>query len=109
MIKVISTEDIITINKRYASGILLRQGLDSIYASYMYYETEKEQICSIFQNLIKGHYFIDGNKRTAVVILLSITKINNIKTKLTDDNLFNITIDIASSNYSVEDIIKMIF
>ncbi|MBQ9537512.1 MAG: type II toxin-antitoxin system death-on-curing family toxin [Desulfovibrionaceae bacterium] len=106
---IIKIKDIEEINKLFTSVILLHQGLDAIYSSCLYYNSKKEQICNIFLNLIKGHYFVDGNKRTSVVVLLSLIALNNMSSKLTDENLFDITIKIAESHFLVEHVLNLIF
>ncbi|MBW2984552.1 Fic family protein [Candidatus Woesearchaeota archaeon] len=61
-------ENIITINKRFASGkIVNKRGLDLALSS-----PEKgwmDQVASLVKALVVGHAFEDGNKRTAAVII----------------------------------------
>ena len=58
MLKLIDFYDICEINKRFSFGTRIRYGISSIYSSYEYYNTKQEQVCSIFLNLIKGHFFV---------------------------------------------------
>lgn len=103
-----SESNIIHINERFSSGSLLRS-LSSVYASYLYYDTPELQITSVFLALIKGHYFTDGNKRTAVAALLIMCMANGIKPKWSDSALFKIAISMAKSSYDVEKACKYLF
>lgn len=105
---VVGTDKIVKINEKVSSGVLLRD-LDSIYSSYMYYDDIKLQIMSIICNLLKGHYFVDGNKRTSVLLLYILSKYNNVKLSITNDVLDDVIVQIIEDNLSVEDSAKLIF
>ena len=51
----------------------------------------------LFFLLVKNHAFIDGNKRTAFACLLRFSKVNGYKLKASDNDLFQFTIDVATS------------
>ena len=53
-IEIIKAEDIIEINKKYSSGLMINNNLSSCYASYYFDDTFQEQISSIILSLIKG-------------------------------------------------------
>ena len=46
--------------------------------------------------LIKGHAFIDGNKRIGTHVMLVFLKLNGISLKYTDKELIQLILDIAS-------------
>ena len=81
----------------------------SCFSSYIYYESIYEQIASITSNLVKNHYFIDANKRTAFLTFVSICDINeitNLKPKYQYDRIFE---EIASNQYTVQQVSKLLF
>lgn len=49
------------------------------YSGFYYYEIPKWQIAGIVVSLIKGHFFIDGNKRTALSTYIVLSEANNLK------------------------------
>ena len=81
----------------------------SCLSSYYYYEKDEEQIASIVLSLIKGHYFINGNKRTAYAVLTILSCFNEITIKKSDEQIANIMIDIAEHDYTVPTVANMIF
>ena len=104
----ISPEELVSINKHFGSGTLIRD-LGSIYASYMYYDDIESQIMSVITNFVKGHYFVDGNKRTSVILLHILTICNNIKLNVSNNDLDKYIIKIVEDNLSVSDSVKLIF
>lgn len=81
----------------------------SCLSSFYYYDTDEEQIASIVLSLIKGHYFIDGNKRTAYAVLTILSEFNGITIRKSDEQIAKIMIDIAENNYSVQAVANLIF
>ncbi len=53
-------------------------------------------------HIIKNHPFIDGNKRTGIVVALSFLEINGYMVNFSQKDLYQITIDIATSKLSKE-------
>ena len=47
--------------------------------------------------LIKNHPFVDGNKRTAFLALMRFLNINGYTLDATSDELYQFTVDVASS------------
>ena len=76
--------------------------LQSAFSSYYYYEDPLEQICSIFRGLDKNHAFSNGNKRTASMFLSHM--LHTFGYGITDEDLIDITLDVAEHNYEVPDI-----
>ena len=56
-------------------------------------------------HIIKNHPFLDGNKRTGIAIALIFLRINNYYLKATITELYDFTMQIASSNISKEDVL----
>ena len=71
--------------------------LDSIYL----------QISCIVRSVVKNHYFSDGNKRTAVLVLVSCCREFNLK--LPNKNIDNKILEIANNNYSIEKVSFLLF
>ncbi len=97
--------DVLAINRRFngaESPWTDEHLLESAFSSYRYYESELEQICSIFRGLIKNHPFSDGNKRTAYIVLVSYLLQN--KYDCPQEDLCIFTLDVATHNYDVPEI-----
>ena len=59
-------------------------------SSSVYYESVEEQIASIYFQLAKSHYFVDGNKRTSVMVLKYLSQLCDLKI-IDNDKLFDYT------------------
>lgn len=108
-ISIFDQEDIAKINYNIIGSKINNERYKSCLSSFYYYDTDKEQIASIILSLIKGHYFIDGNKRTAFAVLMILSDFNKISINKTEEQLAKIIIDIAENNYSVKDVAKLLF
>jgi death-on-curing protein len=51
----------------------------------------------LFYLLVKNHGFMDGNKRTAFACLLRLLELNGFVLNATDDQLYQLTIDVVTS------------
>ena len=111
MSQMINSKDVIEINKEItgSDSILNLNMLESAISSYGYYESIEEQIASIFRGIVKNHAFNDGNKRTGLILLLTLCQENDIDLNKSDVELANLTIDIAKNKYEVKDIANKIF
>jgi len=58
----------------------------------------------LFYLLIKNHPFVDGNKRTAFLALMRFLNINGYTLNATNDDLYQFTIDVASSVSTKEEV-----
>ena len=79
----------------------------SCLASYSYYDTIEEQIASIVYNIAKNHYFVDGNKRTAYVVLVLLCENNNVK--LNNKDKISAMNKIASSKLDISKVVELLF
>lgn len=111
-IVIISVEDIIRENCRL-TGIVCdsrrNKAVEGCYSSFYYYEVLQEQITSIVISLLKGHFFVDGNKRTALSTYLVLCQANGIKHIENEEEQVRIFIEIAASHKSIEECAKMLF
>lgn len=100
----LNKNDIIELNKYFnESDFWMRDSLlDSCFSSYHYYDSDLEQICSIFRGLIKNHPFSNANKRTASAVLLMHLAKNGYT--ISDNDIANITLKVAENNMDVPEI-----
>lgn len=86
--------------------------LSALGNQYQPYPNDESSFSSIYKSLVINHGFINGNKRTAVIVLyLSSLMIGN-KLKLNDEQLVDLTYKIAGevgSQIEAKDIAKEAF
>lgn len=58
----------------------------------------------LFYLLVKNHPFVDGNKRTAALALIEFLERNGYTLNATNDELYQFTIDVASSVSTKEEV-----
>ncbi len=58
----------------------------------------------LFYLLVKNHAFVDGNKRTAALALIEFLERNGYTISATNDELYQFTLDVASSILSKEEV-----
>lgn len=61
---------------------------------------------ALFESLIKNHPFIDGNKRTAAIILVTFIEINGTSFKASDEELEEFVVKVALGEANFEDIFQ---
>ena len=54
--------------------------------------------------IIKNHPFIDGNKRTALVVAFSFLEVNGIEIKASEEDAYRVFMDLASGRVSEEEL-----
>lgn len=86
-----------------------RKAVEGCYSSFYYYDTPQQQIASIVASLVKGHFFIDANKRTALFTYLLLSELNHIEHIEDEEKLADIFVEIAASHKSVEECAKTLF
>lgn len=62
------------------------------------------QAATLFWGIGANHAFRDGNKRTAVVMLRAFLNLNGYDFDLTEDELFEVAIGVATSHLTVDDV-----
>ncbi len=58
----------------------------------------------LFYLLVKNHAFVDGNKRTAALALIEFLERNGYTLNAANDELYQFTIDVASSVLGKEEV-----
>ena len=86
-----------------------KQRVGGCLSSYSYYDTVREQITSIVVSLLKGHFFQDGNKRTALAIYLDLCQNNGIKFLSDQDRLGDVLIDITANQRGITENTRLLF
>lgn len=111
-ITIIPIEDIINENS-ILTGIKCDErrakAVEGCYSSYYYYSTPQEQIASIIVSLIKGHFFIDGNKRTALSTYIVLSQVNGIKYIEDTQRQVDVFVEIATTHKEISDYVKLLF
>ena len=102
----ITADEIVKINE-LVTNTKSNRNCSGCLSSYLYYDTIEKQISSIVYSLIKGHYFIDGNKRTAFTVFITLCKLNGANPIQTDYiKLFE---ELASSNFDIDEVSIKLF
>lgn len=86
-----------------------KQRVGACLSSYSYYEDIREQITSIVVSLLKGHFFQDGNKRTALAIYLDLCQNNGIEFLSDQDRLGDVFIDVAAAQRDISENARLLF
>ncbi|MFH1065213.1 MAG: type II toxin-antitoxin system death-on-curing family toxin [Nanoarchaeota archaeon] len=94
------------------SGIRNRKDLESVISS-IEYPVNRDKIRSIvhicaqlFRLIIQKHPFIDGNKRTALAVVLALLERNRYKLKTTDKDIESFTFSMAKGEVTELDEIE---
>lgn len=66
------------------------------FGDFELYKTTLEKIAKITFSIIKNHPFNDGNKRTGIATMEFLLNLNNKELIISDDDLYNITMDIST-------------
>ncbi|MGN0929593.1 MAG: type II toxin-antitoxin system death-on-curing family toxin [Alphaproteobacteria bacterium] len=106
----IKVEDIILLHSIVSNKYeIINNNIQSCLSSIDYYESIEDKISSIIRAIIKNHYFLDGNKRTALATYFILCDLYELKIIYNDDELGYVFEDIAKNNYSVKEISKILF
>lgn len=62
------------------------------------YPTLTEQAAALLHSLVTSHPLVDGNKRVGLAAALLLLAMNGVRLAATDDELFHLTMDIASGD-----------
>ncbi|MEK7639501.1 MAG: Fic family protein [Patescibacteria group bacterium] len=78
------------------------------------YVTDKEKVVAYLYFLIKNHPFVDGNKRTAVLVFLVLSRMNDLETHLNGYDLDALAVFLESvknndHHYVIKVVSKTIF
>lgn len=78
---------------------LLQSAVESAYQTFDgndLYSSIEDKAAKLMQAIIKNHPFIDGNKRTGLFTMLIMLTINNVKINYTQDELVELSVDVAN-------------
>lgn len=111
-IKLISIEDIVNENYQL-TGVKYYKRREKLVgvccSSFYYYGTVHEQITRIVVILIKVHFFLDGNKRTALSTYIVISQADGIKYIEDVQEQIAAFIEIATTHKDISDYVKLLF
>lgn len=69
--ELLNLNSIVCENNNQKSIVINEANLKSALGNQQWYENDKDRACALFRSLIIAHGFQDGNKRTAVLALVS--------------------------------------
>ncbi len=109
----LTVDDILRVHAKIqgsaVTGFVFPDGIGSALSSYLYYTDIKLQVISVFYGLVKNHCFSDGNKRTAVSVLILLAEDNKLPILPNDAELEKIVLTAASTAISKEQLARQIF
>lgn len=87
-------------NNNQKSIVINEANLKSALGTQQWYEDNRDRACALFRSLIVAHGFQDGNKRTAVLALVS-----QVEPKISQEGIAVVAIMVATGGLKeVEDI-----
>ncbi len=111
-----TSDDAIAINKRLGGSVLNRGAVDFLIAKIESKISKKDcrrQIATIsailWYEIIRGHPFVDGNKRTATETMKLFLKQNSFKLNTPLSGLVYISLKIANNEIAHSELIEWIY
>lgn len=86
-----------------------KNAVEGCYSSFYYYDTPQQQIASIVVSLVKGHFFIDANKRTGLFAYLMLSELNHLKYIEDEEEQVRVFVEIATSHKTIDEYAKLLF
>ena len=89
------------------SDSLLESALEAPFQTFGgkdLFPTKLEKAARLGYGLVANHPFVAGNKRIGVYVMISFLRINGIEIKLTDDEITELALGVASGQLKYEDI-----
>ena len=74
----------------------------TMFGEYIYSDIF-EMAAAYFFHIIKNHAFVDGNKRTGLVVAITFLEINGISIHYDLENLYTLSLGVADSSLNKED------
>lgn len=68
------------------------------------YPNIEDKAAAILESIVKNHPFLDGNKRTGYVLMRYLLMQNGKDIQASEDEKYQLVIDIAEGNFSIEQI-----
>ncbi|OOO00006.1 MAG: death-on-curing protein [Epulopiscium sp. Nele67-Bin004] len=78
--------------------------IDAGFGDDLKYPTVIEKASRLAYSIINNHVFIDGNKRTGILVMLLTLRLNDINLSYSQQELIDLGLNIADSSYLYEDI-----
>lgn len=72
------------------------------------YKTIKAKAAKLGYFLIKNHPFVDGNKRTGILVMMTFLEINGVEVTCTDEELITLGLGLADGSIDDEDLLNWI-
>ena len=111
-----SSDDAIAINKRLGGSVLNQGAVDFLITKIESKISKKDyrrQIATIsailWYEIVRGHPFVDGNKRTATETMKLFLKQNNFKLNTPLSGLVYISLKIANNEIAYSELIEWIY
>ena len=90
---------------------LLESALEAPYATFDgkdHFPTKEEKAARLSAGLISNHAFVDGNKRIGVYVLLTFLEVNGISLEVSDGELIEIGLALATGQMRYEELLAWI-
>lgn len=90
---------------------LLQSAVYGIYQTFggeELYHSIEEKCARLGYNIINNHVFVDGNKRTGCLAMLTLLEMNGIKIKYTDQEIISLGFGMATGELTHRDVTKWI-
>lgn len=73
-----------------------------------FYRTIKAKAAKLGYFLVKNHPFIDGNKRTGILVMITFLEINGFEITCTDEELITLGLGLAEGTINDKDLLNWI-
>ena len=70
------------------------------------YPSPFAKAAAVGESLIINHPFVDGNKRTGIIVMIALLKENNIHLNADNDKLYQFTISISTGEIKFDQIVE---
>lgn len=90
---------------------LLESAVSTAFGTYFdteLYPSLEEKAARLCFSLISNHAFLDGNKRIGIFSMLILLQINDVELNCKDEDLVKLGLNVASSRWGYEDILRFI-
>ena len=83
--------------------------LEACYSAVPYWDSPGDKIASVVASLLKGHFFVDGNKRTALFAYLLLSRLNDLEFVEDQDDVVRIMVDSAAADWDIQKLKNLLF
>ena len=90
---------------------LLDSALEAAFQTFdgqEFYPTKEEKAARLGMGLVANHAFVDGNKRTGLLVMASFLAMNGMPLEYTDDELIDLGFGLAKNQITYEDLLVWI-